>query len=172
MLCTHCVRHGNCPTEQYLHPDELCPRFRRKLVKPQVSKWDLRMMEKARLISTWSKDPDHKVGAVIAMNNKTVSEGYNGPPRGIADSDLPRDRETLRTIHAEINAIIFAARPLHGASIYVYPFLPCAACAAAIIQTGITRIIYHEQSSLPKWQESQNEAEIMFREAGLNVFNV
>ena len=35
-------------------------------------------------------------------------------------------------IHAEVNAILFAAQPLHGCSIYVWPMAPCARCAGLI----------------------------------------
>jgi len=71
-----------------------------------------------------------------------------------------------------MNAIIFAAAPLAGATIYVYPFLPCAGCAAAIIQSGITRVVYHSDSQLPNWQHSQKEALAMFEEAGVDVFKI
>lgn len=127
------------------------------------------MMAKAALISTWSKDPDHKVGAVIVKDNKTLSEGFNGPPAGVIDNDLPRHVEVMRTIHAEINAIIFAAQSLHEASIYVYPFIPCAQCAAAVIQAGITKVFYHSLSKLPNWFISQEVAMAMFKEAGITV---
>lgn len=137
-----------------------------------VNKWDARMLKKAKLVASWSKDPDHKVGAVIARDRKSLSEGFNGPPIGIKDCNLPRDKEVLRTIHAEVNAIIFAAAPLKGATLYVYPFIPCASCAAIIIQAGITRIIYHEDCILPTWKHSQDEALEMFAEAGTEVFKI
>lgn len=140
--------------------------------KSLTNKWDLRMMEKAKLVASWSKDPSHKVGAVISKDNRSISEGFNGPPRGIIDHDLSREAEVLRTLHAEINAIIFAATPLNGATMFVYPFLPCACCAAAIIQSGINRVVYSEEIVLPNWAESQEEAVAMFLEAGVEVFKI
>lgn len=137
-----------------------------------VNKWDRRMLEKAQLVASWSKDPHHSVGAIITLNNKTISEGFNGPPRGVKDQGLERHKEVMRTIHAEINAIIFAAAPLKDATIYVYPFLPCASCAAAIIQSGIARVVYHSDNQLPNWQHAQKEALEMFREAGVDVYRI
>lgn len=137
-----------------------------------VNKWDRRMLEKARLIASWSKDPDHQLGAVIALNRRSIGEGFNGPPRGLKDFGLQRHIEVTRTIHAEINAIIFAAQPLTGATIYVYPYLPCATCAAIIIQAGISRVIYHSDQILPNWEYSQKEAINMFKEAGVDVFKI
>lgn len=166
--CTNCANSKNCKTVGFVMNHSMdCSNF---VQKSFLNKWDARMLEKAKLVASWSKDPDHKVGAVITIDNKTVSEGFNGPPKGVIDHDLPRKMEVWRTLHAEINAIIFAAAPLKGATIYVYPFHPCAACAAAIIQAGITRVIYSEDTNLPTWQASQTEAKLMFEEAGVDVF--
>jgi dCMP deaminase len=43
--------------------------------------WDLRFLTLAKTVSTWSKDPSTKVGAVIVdKNRRVVSLGYNGFP--------------------------------------------------------------------------------------------
>lgn len=110
-----------------------------------ITKWDLRFMDMALLVSGWSKDPSTKVGAVIAdPAHRVVSTGYNGLPRGLVDDEARlTDREVkLRlTLHAEHNAILFAQRDLLGCTIYVSAH-PCAHCAAQIVQTGIARVVY------------------------------
>jgi len=148
------------------------------------AKWIERFVELAAHIATWSKDPSLQVGAVIIRPDRTVaSVGFNGLPRGVED-DAERlgDRDTkLRyTVHAELNAILAAKEPLIGYSIVVYPIQPCAQCAAAIIQAGISEVICpriagsstcsHNVSTAPtRWGASFEAACAMFHEAGTVV---
>jgi dCMP deaminase len=80
------------------------------------------------------------------------------------------DRPTrlLYTLHAEMNAILAAKEPLGGHSIFVYPYQPCAHCAAAIVQAGIKEV-YCPEHSVPRWEESFSAARTMFHEAGCVV---
>ena len=138
------------------------------------NKWDGRFMERAQLISTWSKDRDHQVGAVIVDQfNRVKGEGYNGPPCLVKDSGLTRESDILRTLHAEVNAVLHylnnVPRPGGKYTMYVYPFLPCAQCAAVIIQAGIAAVKINSGQLLPSWRASQNEAVAMFEEAGVEV---
>lgn len=111
--------------------------------------WDEYFMGLAHLSRFRSKDPNTKVGAAIVDNDhKVVSIGYNGFPRGIADTELPWAREGsfLQTkyayvVHAELNAILNSPRSVDGTTIYVSLF-PCNECAKAIIQSGIKRVVY------------------------------
>lgn len=138
-------------------------------------KWDLRFMEMARLVSTWSKDPSTKVGAVIAAPpNRFVSPGFNGPPHGMPDSREVLENRALKlqcTIHAEENAILFARRPLEGCTMYVYPVPPCGTCAAKILQVGITRVVILSQNSHvnsaefhQRWRESLEASYLIFED--------
>lgn len=53
-----------------------------------INKWDRRYMEMAYLVSTWSKDPSSKIGAVcVNRKGQILSTGYNGFPRGIKDTE-------------------------------------------------------------------------------------
>jgi dCMP deaminase len=55
--------------------------------------WDVRFLEMAKLVSTWSKDPSTQVGAVLVDPcHRVVSLGFNGFPRAIADDARLRDR--------------------------------------------------------------------------------
>ena len=51
-------------------------------------KWDRRFLALAEHVADWSKDPSTKTGAVIVRPDRTIaSMGYNGFPRGMADTD-------------------------------------------------------------------------------------
>jgi len=135
-------------------------------------KWELRYLEMAKLVSTWSKDPSTKVGSVIVDSDNTViSVGFNGLPRRIQDTDQRlnnRDIKLKMIIHAEINAIITAKRPLTGTTIYTYPFMSCSQCAGLIIQSGICRHISYKTNN-ERWKDSFDLALEMFDEARVIV---
>jgi dCMP deaminase len=140
-----------------------------------MTKWDTRFLELATLVSTWSKDPSTKVGAVIVDDNKrVVSVGFNGFPRGVKD-DFTRyeDRELKlkMVVHAEINAILFAKQPLDGCTLYTVPFQPCSRCAAQVIQSGIKRVVTFESDN-PRWLDEFRTAQIMFDESGVALNSV
>ena len=113
--------------------------------------WDEYFMGVALLAAKRSKDPNTQVGACIVNENKKImSVGYNGFPLGCSDDSFPWDRTADNdydtkypyVCHAELNAILNnAGAPLNGCSVYVALF-PCNECAKAIIQCGITEVIY------------------------------
>ncbi|MBR0173769.1 MAG: dCMP deaminase family protein [Lachnospiraceae bacterium] len=112
--------------------------------------WDEYFMGVAVLSGHRSKDPSTQVGAcIVSEDNKILSMGYNGLPRGCSDDEFPWAREgsDLETkypyvVHSELNAILnYRGGSLEGAKIYVSLF-PCNECAKAIIQAGIRTIIY------------------------------
>jgi dCMP deaminase len=98
-----------------------------------------------------SKDPNTQVGAcIVDADNRILSVGYNGMPTGCDDDSMPwnRDGDGLESkyffvCHAELNAILNyrGNSNLKGARVYVTLF-PCNECAKAIIQSGISEIIY------------------------------
>ena len=72
-----------------------------------MNKWDDRFLKLATVIGNWSKDPSTKVGAVIVNDdNKIISTGYNGFPRGIRDDDRLDNRAQKYDliVHAEANS--------------------------------------------------------------------
>jgi len=112
--------------------------------------WDEYFMGIALLSANRSKDPGTQVGAcIVNSGNKIMSVGYNGMPRGCDDDAFPWERqgEELDTkypyvCHAELNAILNnGGGSLAGCKIYVALF-PCNECAKAIIQSGITEVLY------------------------------
>lgn len=125
--------------------------------KPDMSrslKWDMRYINMAALVATWSKDPDKQVGAVVTDNNYVRGVGFNGFPRGVQDTEFAlRDKATKLSsiIHAEVNAVLAAQAT--GESIYVYPCLPCPQCMGFLLQAGIRRVVTLEmaKSRMTKW---------------------
>ena len=86
-----------------------------------------------------------------SRGDKTIlTTGYNGSIRGLPHCDdvghMMEDGHCVRTVHAEINAIAQAARNgvrTDGAAIYVTAS-PCWPCFKAIVNAGITRIVFGE----------------------------
>lgn len=136
-----------------------------------MTNWDLRFLGLAQYISQWSKDPSTKVGAVIAdRKNRIISIGYNGFPRGINDDErlMDRDKKLAIILHAEKNALIFANKSLENSVIYTYPFMPCSACAASIIQAGIARVVSVANENI-RWVDNFKLSQEIFREAGIEL---
>ena len=90
------------------------------------------------------------VGAVIVRDKSILATGYNGSIRGLPHCDeeghLMQDGHCVRTIHAEANAVIQAARNgvrIDQADIYVTAS-PCWSCFKMCANAGIQRIVYGE----------------------------
>jgi dCMP deaminase len=122
---------------------------------------DYFMLEMSERFSEFSKDPTTKVGAIICDNNyRVLATGYNGFSAGYPDdySSITREEKHLISIHAEVNAILNAAKNgvnLSNSCIYASEH-PCANCTAAIVNAGITRIVLREKTnlSLSTWGKS------------------
>lgn len=110
-----------------------------------------------------------KWGCIIVKNDEIIATGYNGAPRGRKNCDdvgycireelsIPRGEryELCRSVHAEQNAIISAARKdMIGATLYevgvdvktgkyVENSMPCAMCKRFIINSGIKTMIFRD----------------------------
>ena len=134
-------------------------------------KWDKRFLNLAEHISSWSKDPSTKVGAVIVNEkNHILSVGYNGFPRGVSDSEVrynTRDVKYMYVCHAERNALDNAHTDVSGCTLYS-TLLCCNECAKSIIQRGIKRVVCYEpdrDGAFMNWDVTG----IMFREAGVQL---
>ena len=112
--------------------------------------WDEYFMGVALLAAERSKDPNTQVGAcIVDENNRILSTGYNGFPRGCSDDIFPWNRHEADgetkypfVVHAELNAILNTrGKSLVGSRVYVGLF-PCHECAKAIIQAGIKEVVY------------------------------
>ena len=115
--------------------------------------WDEYFMGVATLSGMRSKDPHTQVGAcIVSDDNKILSMGYNGLPKGCSDDEFPWNRDNedpyknkyFYTTHSELNAILnYRGGSLDGSKMYVTLF-PCNECAKAIIQAGIKTIVYDD----------------------------
>jgi len=147
--------------------------------------WDEYFMGVALLSAKRSKDPNTQVGACIVNDkNKIVGAGYNGLPIGCHDDDFPWDKqgEFLDTkypyiCHAELNAILNnIGMDLHGCKIYTALF-PCNECTKAIIQSGITEVIYlsdkYEGSDVFKASKIMlDKAGVTYRKVEVKISNL
>jgi dCMP deaminase len=112
--------------------------------------WDEYFMAIAREVATRSTCDRKHVGAVIVREKLILATGYNGSVRGLSHCDdeghLIEDGHCVRTIHAEANAIVQAARNgvrIDAADIYVTAS-PCFGCFKLIANCGLKRIVYGE----------------------------
>ena len=142
-----------------------------------VLSWDEYFMGLAHLSAMRSKDPSTQVGAVIVSGeHRVVSIGYNGFPNGCSDDEFPWDREGdfgatkyPYVVHAELNAILNSKNDLRGCSIYVSLF-PCNECAKAIIQSGISRIVYESDKYADT--DATIASKRMLRAAGVDLYQL
>ena len=138
----------------------------------KLDKWDKRFVELARFVSEWAKDPNAKVGAVIANEDGAIALGYNGFPKGILDDErLHRTEEKLEiTVHAEENAILLAGDRAKGATLYVWGKPVCVKCARIIIQQHVSRVVLtnpKEEDKKSKWYSLGIAAVNLLNEAGV-----
>jgi len=138
-------------------------------------KWHHRYLELAKLVSTWSKDPSTKCGAVIVNpNNEIVSIGFNGLPKDVTDDHHrlhTRETKLEMIIHAEQNAIVFARQPLHNCTMYTWPMHACSHCAGLMIQAGIKQHVTTTKN-LDRWTTSFALARQMFKEANVKLLQL
>ena len=110
--------------------------------------WDEYFMAQSHLLSLRSTCSRLSVGATIVKEKRIVSGGYNGSIKGdehcIDVGCKVVEGHCVRTIHAEINAILQCSKfgvGTEGATIYVTHF-PCLNSTKSIIQAGIKEICY------------------------------
>jgi dCMP deaminase len=140
-------------------------------------KWDQRFLEMASLVSTWSKDPSTKCGAVIVRPDLTIcSVGYNGFPRYMSDAPwLYEHRETKysRVVHCEVNALIAAAENVSGYTLYTTGMC-CDRCAVQLIQAGVGRFVWWEDTEDMKsrWGDAFKKVADYYEEADVQFTEV
>ena len=138
-------------------------------------KWDIRFLKLAHHIANWSKDPSTQNCAIIVSDDRRIqTTGYNAFPEGIEDTEERLNNRELKlenTIHAEVNAVVNAARDgvrTKGCTMYcTWP--PCAPCALIIINAGIKRLVTPAVEVPERWKESCDKAEIKLVEAGVEI---
>ena len=128
-------------------------------------------LDLARKIGDNSKCCRAKVGAILVKDNRIISTGYNGKPSGWNDEACSGECNGCKeTIHAEINAIIFAAK--NGMStkdcVLYITHSPCQHCCLAIIQAGI-KVVFFEELYVSDSSDGLKGIEMLLK-AGIKVF--
>lgn len=125
--------------------------------------WDEYFMTITREVAGRSTCLRASVGAVIVRDRSILATGYNGAPVRmphcldvgclVYESRTPNgevEQNCFRTIHAEMNAVVQAARngtSIDGADIYV-THTPCIHCFKALVNTGIRRVFFSKEYKL------------------------
>lgn len=137
-----------------------------------MNKWDKRFLELAEYFSTYSKDPETKVGCVLASpkDKEFTTYGFNGFAKGEPDDVelyLDKNHKRKNVKHAEINALNKLLKFGPGGYTLYVNLPPCPDCARAIVQSGsINRIVSYNLTHcvisktpewLGKWSERLNE---------------
>ena len=112
--------------------------------------WDLYFMRIAADVATRATCDRKHVGAVIVRDKNILATGYNGSIHGLGHCDeeghMMEEGHCVRTIHAEANAVIQAAKNgsrIEGGAIYVTAS-PCWGCFKMIANAGLVKIVYGE----------------------------
>ena len=113
--------------------------------------WEGYFIDIAQLVSTRATCPRASVGAVLVLDKRIVSTGYNGAPPNqphcIDEGCLMEEGHCQRVIHAEVNAIAQAARMgirIEGATLYYYDTQArevCRECQKVVKAAGIVRVV-------------------------------
>lgn len=139
--------------------------------------WDHYFMDIAHKVAERATCNRARIGAVIVKDKNIIATGYNGSPAGhphctdvgclvyvSRDPDGEEEENCFRTIHAEINAIVQAAKHgvgINGACIYVTAS-PCYHCFKTIMNTGIIRVVYEKPYKIHRIAELLSQASIEF----------
>ena len=116
--------------------------------------WDEYFLKLAMLASERATCPRMHCGCVLVKNKNVISTGYNGSIPGDEHCEdagcMMVDNHCVRTVHAEMNALVQAARrgnAVDGASAYVTN-MPCTTCAKSLVTAGVKRVVifsdYHD----------------------------
>jgi len=139
--------------------------------------WDTYFMQIAKQVAMRSNCIKRKVAAIIVKDQRIISTGYNGTPRGVKNCNeggCPRcnkfgtsgaNLESCLCSHAEENAIVQSA--YHGVSVSgstLYTTLsPCLLCTKMIINSGIKEVVYNKSYSL------EATVQKLFKDAGVHM---
>jgi len=152
MIDVHIINSFKSVPDFYDHLDSL------NLLDPENLRpgWDAYFMTLAALASQRSNCMKRRVGAVLVRDNRVLSTGYNGTPRGLPNCNQGGCRHCNGTtfsngipyecvcLHAEENALLEAGRERVGQNAVLYcNTCPCLRCTIKIIQTGVKTVVYN-----------------------------
>ncbi|MFH1917205.1 MAG: cytidine/deoxycytidylate deaminase family protein [Nanoarchaeota archaeon] len=140
--------------------------------------WDDYFMNIAHAVAARSTCDRGKVGCVLVKGKRILSTGYAGSPVGLPhcdeaghlmktvyDKEGNASQHCVRTTHAEMNAIVQAARfgiAIDGATIYC-KMEPCLDCCKAIINAGIKHVVCEKK------YHAAETTRLFFKDAGVEL---
>jgi len=140
--------------------------------------WDRYFLDLCEAVSKRATCDRGRAGCVIVKDRRIMTTGYVGAPAGLphcdeAGHDMRKvfdeqgnlSHHCVRTLHAEQNAIIQAAKfgiPLDGSTLYC-KMTPCRTCAMIIINSGIKRVVCE------KHYHADKDTIAMFKVAGVEL---
>lgn len=140
--------------------------------------WDEYFLEVMKSVAARATCDRGKSGSVVVKDKRILTTGYVGAPIGLAHcddaghmmkkvthEDGTESMHCVRTVHAELNAILQAAKfgiSLEGSTIYS-KMEPCSTCAMAIINSGIRRVVCEMQYHAAK------DTRELFKQAGVEL---
>lgn len=109
--------------------------------------WDQIWNEVVQTIEKRSPDPVHKVAAIVVTSDNTqlLALGYNGDHAGGSNARESNDPGCSGFIHAEVNALIKLDYNNPKKKIMYVSMSPCKMCSKAIINAGISEVVYREE---------------------------
>lgn len=111
-----------------------------------IPNWSEYLMTIAKAVALRSKDDKTKVGCVIVdKDNRIVSTGYNGMPKGMNETEeiWKKEVKEKNVLHSESAAILYSKQSLQDCKLITTMF-PCQHCAKLIAGAGIKEVIYSD----------------------------
>ena len=141
--------------------------------------WDRYFLDLCEAVARRATCDRGRCGAVIVKDKRIMTTGYVGAPAGLPhcdevghdmrkvfdDNNGSVSQHCVRTLHAEQNAIIQAARfgiPLEGTTLFC-KMTPCRTCAMMIINAGIKRVVCEKR------YHADADTIDMFKQAGIEL---
>ena len=135
------------------------------MIEIKQKKYDIAYLKMAMEWAKLSYCKRRQVGALIVKDRMIISDGYNGTPTGFENVCEDDDNYTKwYVLHAEANAIMKVAASTQsslGATLYI-TLSPCKECSKLIFQSGIRRVVYHQEYK-------DNEGLKFLKKAGLEI---
>jgi dCMP deaminase len=155
----------NCPDHARVIIDHV--QVAPEVVIPQRPSIDQYFLAMAELASSRATCDRAHVGCVLVREKNVVATGFNGSVAGLPHCDdvghQMDDGHCVRTVHAEMNALVQAAKLGHatkGATAYINVH-PCWLCFKMLANAGIVRIVYsRDYRNDPKVAEAAAQAGI------------
>ena len=144
-------------------------------IRPSWDEYFLEIMHSAAKRATCDRG---RTACVFVKDKQIIVTGYVGSPAGFPHCDevghqikktIHEDgtitEHCVRTVHAEQNAIVQAARrgvSIDGATVYM-KLAPCRTCAMLLINAGVKRVVAEYK------YQAGGESEVMFKKVGIKL---